>query len=225
MSGNRWMAFLGTLVLAVTAVACGGPEQRVVDQYFGAVRAQDNQTLSSFAAVQFDKKVDKWTIVQADPETKAPAPLPDLVQKVADIDKEIADNKKAASAYALENLSGWEQVQEARRKDAKIPAKLQKVADDYDNFTTKDRDLKKELAEAKEAVEQEKRDVRLSVGDLPDMDTLKGEVTTKRLELMLTIAGQQEPYVMELKKYDLAADGGQGRVVSRWMVHDLRPKS
>jgi len=225
MSGNRWMALLGVFALAVAAVACGGSEQRVIDQYFNAVKAQDTQTISSFAAVQFDKKADKWSIVQVMPETKAPAELPQLVQKVADIEKEIADNKKAASAFALENLTAWEQVQEARKKDAKVPARLQAVADEYENFSAKDRDLKKALAEAKDAVEAEKRDARLSVGDLPDIETLTGEVTSKQIELLLTIAGQEQPYIMELKKYDLAQDGGQGRVISRWMVHDLRPKS
>lgn len=225
MSGNRWMTLLGGVALAVVTVACGGREQQVVDQYFNAVKAEDNQTLSSFAAVQFDKKADKWSIVQVTPETRSPATLPDLVQKVADTEKAIADNKKAASAYALENLNAWEQVQEARRKNAPVPAKLQKTAEDYDNFAAKDRDLKKTLAEAKDAVEAEKRDARLSVGDLPDIETLKGEVTTKEIELLLTIGGQQLPYMMQLKKYDLGQDGGQGRVVSRWMVHDLKPKN
>lgn len=225
MNGNRWVALLGIVALAVVAVACGGREKQVVDQYFNAVKAEDTQTLSSFAAVQFDKKADRWSIVQVSPETKAPATLPDLVQKVADTEKAIADNKKAASAYALENLNAWEQVQEARKKDANIPAKLQTVAEAYDSFAAKDRELKKALAEAKDAVESEKRAARLSVGDLPDMDTLQGEVTTKQVELLLTIGGEQVPYVMELKKYDLAQAGGQGRVISRWMVHELKPKS
>lgn len=225
MNGNRWVALLGVVALAVMAVACGGPEQRVVDQYFNAVRAEDTQTLSSFAAVQFDKKADKWSIVQVGAESKGPATLPDLVAKVAEIEKQIADNKKAASAFALENLAAWEQVQEARKKDAKMPSRLQAVADEYDKFTENDREYKKALAEAKDAVEAEKRDARLSVGDLPDMETLQGEVSSKQVELMLTIAGQEQAYVMELKKYDLVQDGGAGRVVSRWMVHDLRPKS
>jgi len=60
----------------VATVACGHAEQRVVDQYFNAVNAQDTQTLSSFAAVKFDKKVQRWSIVQVQPETRGPAPLP-----------------------------------------------------------------------------------------------------------------------------------------------------
>jgi chemotaxis protein histidine kinase CheA len=219
------MGLRGVLVLAVAAVACGGSERRIIDQYFNALRAEDSQTLSSFAAVQFDKKVDKWSITQVLPETKAPATLPDLTQKVKDIDKEIADNKKAASAYALEHLAEWEQVSEARKKDAKIPPKLQDAAKEYDGFSTKDRDLRKALAEAKNAADAEKRRVRLSVGELSDLETLNGEVTSRDVELLLTIGGQAQPYLMELKKYDLEQSADKGRVMSRWMVHDLRPKS
>ena len=49
-------------VVALAGVACGHPEKSVVDQYFNAVNAKDTQTLSSFAAVTFDKKVDRWAI-------------------------------------------------------------------------------------------------------------------------------------------------------------------
>ena len=45
------------VVAAAVVVACGHAEQRVVDQYFGAVNQGDDQTLASFAAVKFDKKV------------------------------------------------------------------------------------------------------------------------------------------------------------------------
>ena len=53
------------------------PEKRVVDQYFNAVNAKDNQTLSSFAAVTFDKKVERWKIKSATPrDARAPPPCP-----------------------------------------------------------------------------------------------------------------------------------------------------
>ena len=68
--------------LAAVAVACGHPDQRVVDQYFGALRQGDTQTLTSFARVQFDQKVDDWKIVASQPESQAPAPLPELLKKV-----------------------------------------------------------------------------------------------------------------------------------------------
>ena len=59
---DRGRAPLAILAL-LAAVACSShPEKSVVDSYFNAVNARDNQTLSSFAAVNFDKKVQRWTI-------------------------------------------------------------------------------------------------------------------------------------------------------------------
>jgi DNA polymerase III gamma/tau subunit len=212
------------LFAALLAAACGHPEQRVLDQYFNAVNAQDNQTLSSFAAVKFDQKVDRWSIVQVSAESKAPASLPELVKKAKDVEKQIAENKKAASQYFLDNPKVV-QIQEAQRKDAKVPANLQAIAAEWEKFNQKDRDLKKALAEAKEAVDKEKRDVQLSVGDLADVETLSGEVTIKTVDLNLTIKGEAKPYVMGLKKYDLQPSGQGGRTISRWIVHRLDPKA
>ena len=48
--------------LGLALAACGHRDQRLVDQYFNAVNSKDNQTLGSFAAVGFDKKVDRWRI-------------------------------------------------------------------------------------------------------------------------------------------------------------------
>lgn len=214
----------GALFMALAAVACGFPEKRVVDQYFNAVNAQDNQTLSSFAAVKFEKKVDRWSIVQGSPEAKAPVTLPELAKKVKDLDKQIADNRKQAAAFAQDNVNAWNQISDILGKNGKIPANLQKVASEREKFNLNDRDLKKALAEAKEAADRERRNAQLSVGQLADLDNLPGEMTSKTVDLNLTIGGKAQSYVMGLRKYDVQPSG-TGRVVSRWIVHTLEPKS
>ena len=73
------------------------------------------------------------------------------------------------------------------------------------------------MADAKAAVEREKRNVALSVGQIEDMETLKGDMITKDVDLNLTIGGQVKPYVMTLRKYELSGGTG-GRMVSRWVV-------
>jgi hypothetical protein len=221
---NHRLGWTGLLALAVAATACGHPEQRVIDQYFNAVNAQDDQTLSSFAAVKFDKKVDSWSIVQVGAESKVAAPLPGMVAKITEIEAEIKKNREKAAAYAQENITAWNQISDILSKNGQVPAKLQPVASEREALNEKDRELKKQLAEAKDAVEREKREVRLSVGDLPDLETLTGEVTTKTLDLSLTIGGQAQSYTMGLKKYDLAGGQGGGRMISRWVIQTLDPK-
>jgi hypothetical protein len=211
-------------VVALAGVACGHPEKSVVDQYFNAVNAKDTQTLSSFAAVTFDKKVDRWAIKKTISEDKKAAPLPDLVQKSKDADAAVAANKKAASAWSLDRFNDIEAVREARKNNKPVSAKLTEVATKWDDFNTKDRDGKKTVAVSKDAVEKEKRSMARSIGDVEDVENLKGDVNEKQIEVDLTIGGQVQPYVMTLRKYDVKRDNGQ-TVRGRWVIQNLQPMS
>lgn len=214
---HRGGAALAILALGA-AVACSShPEKSVVDSYFNAVNAQDNQTLSSFAVVNFDKKVQRWTIKKTLEESKNPITLPELVTKVKDTEKAISDNTRAARAYGTDHYKELDDIK-ALKKGAPVPAKLQPVATEWDNFNKKDRELKKAVAEARDAVEKEKRNAGLSLGAVDDPEGLAGEVTTKKILMGLTIDGQERDYVMTLRKYDVK---GAGR--SRWMIQALTP--
>ena len=223
MSDRGALRIILAVALAVVSVACGHPEQRVIDQYFNAVNQQDTQTLSSFASVRFDKKVDRWKITGVSEETRSAAQLPSLVAKVSELDLALNDNKKAYNAYFLDHPKEVDQVRDLLKKDAKIPANLQSYATEWEKFTQKEKDLKKSLADGKDAVEREKHNVSLSIGNLEDIETLTGEMVTKNIDLALTIAGETKDYVMGLRKYDMQATGA-GRVVSRWVIHSLEPK-
>ena len=212
------------LVLALSALGCQShPEKGVVDQYFNAVNAKDSQTLSSFAAVSFDKKVDRWAIKDTLDEQTSDAPLPALAQKVKDLEAELAANTKAARSYDSEYGGGIDQLK-ALKKGAPVPARLQPVKAEWDRLNEKDRELKKAIANAKAEVEKEKRSVVRSIGQADDIESLAGELKEKKIELDLTIDGQVQPYVMTVRKYEMKTGSGP-RVVSRWVVQELQPKS
>ena len=65
---KRSAALLLVSSFGLLGAACGGGEGKVVDQYFSALAAGDNQTLTSFAAVEFPEKVDSYKILSATPE-------------------------------------------------------------------------------------------------------------------------------------------------------------
>jgi len=222
---ERATALAVALGLAVAGLACSSAEKNVVNQYFGALRANDQGTLTSFAMVAFDQKVDDFSVVSVSPGTKAPATLPDLVKKQKDLEAQQKANEREYRAWGndLAVYPKLDQVREARAKGGKLPASLQPVADKFDTFQAKDRELKKEVSDAKAAVEREKRNVALSVGQVEDIETLTGDMLSKDVELNLTIGGQVKPYVMTLRKYELT--GGTGpRMVARWVVQSLVPK-
>ena len=89
-----------------------------------------------------------------------------------------------------------------------MPSALQPTADKFDAYQAKDRELKKAVSDAQAAVEREKRNVALSVGQSDDIETLAGEVLSKDVDLNLTIGGQVKPYVTDLRKYELTGSTG-----------------
>jgi len=212
------------LVLAA-GLACSSAESNVVNQYFTALRANDQGTLTSFAMVAFDQKVDDWKVVAVGPEARTPATLPDLVKKLKDLEAQQAANKKEFQAWGndLAVYPKLEQMRTAREKGGKVPAALQPIADKYDAFQAKERELRKTVADAKTDVEKEKRNAALSVGQAEDIETLTGEVLSKTVDVNLTIGGEVKPYLMTLRKYELTGGAGP-RMVSRWVVQSLVPK-
>jgi len=222
---ERATALAVALGLAVAGLACSSPEKNVVNQYFGALRANDQGTLTSFAMVAFDQKVDDFKVVAISPDTRTPAPLPDLVKKQRDLEAQQKANEKEYRAWGndLAVYPQLEQMRAARAKGGKLPPGLQPIADKFDAFQAKDREFKKAASDAKAAVEKEKRNVALSIGQTEDVETLTGEILSKTVDLDLTIGGQVKPYVMTLRKYELT--GGTGpRMVARWVVQSLVPK-
>jgi hypothetical protein len=223
---QRGTALAVALGLAVAGLACSSAEKNVVNQYFTALRAGDQGTLTSFAMVAFDQKVDDWKVVKVGPEAKTPVTLPDLVKKQKDLEAQLATNTREARAWGndLNVYPKLDQVRSLEQKGQKIPVSLEPVHQKWTEYNTKDRDLKKAVSEAKTAVEREKRNVALSVGQAEDVENLGGEVLQKDVEVNLTINGQVKPYVMTLRKYELK--GGSGpRMVSRWVVQSITPKA
>jgi hypothetical protein len=215
------------LILTVAGLACSSGESKVVDQYFGALKANDQNTLTSFAVVNFDQKVDDWKIVAEGPEVKAPATLPDLVKKAKDAAAELDKNTKEARAWAndIKVYPDLDKVRQAQAKGDKIPPALKPIADKWDALQAEDKRLKKAVADAKAAVEREKRNVALSIGQVEDMESLTGETVTRDIDVNLTIGGTPKLYTMTMRRYDLKGGSGGGRMMSRWIVQSITPKA
>jgi hypothetical protein len=214
------------LLLAAAAAACGGGEKAVVDNYFNAVRAKDNQTVSSFAAVDFTEPVESWKVQGSRDEASVPATLPQLSSRMKTLEGEVAANKKAAGAYHAQRWQDIQKINEAKQKGAAPPAALSPVAEEWDKFNQKDRELKKQLASAKQEMEKEKRSTRLSVGpNVEGVEDMQGEVHTKHVDVEVTSNGQPKQYLMTLRKYELKREQGGPRPVSRWIIQDLKPKT
>jgi len=223
---NRALRLLAVITLSGAGAACSGPEGKVVDNYFNAVKAQDNQTLSSFAAVTFADPVDSWKVLGSHDQPATPATLPQLSARARDLDAQQAANKKAAQTYFNQHYADIDKVRELKKKNANapVPAALAAVNGEWDKYNEKDRDLKKQVAAARADVEREKRAVRLSVGDVDGIEDIPGEVQTKTVDVEVVSKGQAKPYTMTLRRYDLKRESGS-RNDGRWVVQDLKGKT
>ena len=181
-----------------------------MDQYFGAVNAGDNQTIASFAMVTFKDKVDKWSVTTASPETRSPAALAGLVEKGKQLEAAVAANKKEAAGFQLANAADYNRYVDVKDK-TKVPANLQKFAAEWAKFEQADKDFRRQISENKAAVEKERKNAQLSVGQVEGLDTMTGEMVDKTLDLALTVKGEVKNYTMGLRKYDLTGGPGNGR--------------
>ena len=216
---------LGSVVAAAIAGACGGPEQGVASRYFSALAAGDHQTLTSFATVRLEEQVEDWEIVGTSEEQTAPVSLPGLAKKRAELKAEFDTNKEAANSYYNDHADDVDSLRDLRQAakeedvEPKIPRRLETTAEEWQVFTDKDLELKRAVAQADEAVEDEARITKLSDGTASALETTGGTVRSQDVDLVLTIGGQDKDYRMVLRRYDL--DGG-GR--ARWVVAALDPK-
>jgi hypothetical protein len=224
---ERAAALAAAVGLLGIGLACSSAESKVVEQYFTALRANDQNTLTSFATVAFDQKVDDWKITGEGDEVKAPAALPELVKKQKELQAQLDQHTKDARTWAndIKVYPDLDKVRTALSKGEKVPGGLKPVADKWEALQTEDRRLKKAVAEAKAAVEREKRNVSMSIGQVEDIESLTGEMVSRDIDLDLTIGGAPKPYTMTMRRYDLKGGSGGGRMMSRWVIQSLTPKA
>jgi hypothetical protein len=213
------------VVLGLAAAGCGGgSEAKVIEQYLKALRAKDNMTLASFSAARFEQPVQSWSIKGTVEENKEPMPLPDLLRKMNESKAALDQNTKEYKAYYQAHPNEVEQVRNLSH-DAKPGGRLQSTFSDWQKFTQREKELKKTLSETREAVEREKRTMALSLSSVPaDVESLQGDVETKKVEVDLTINGQSQPYLITVRKYNVKRETGPP-VSSRWMIQNVTPKA
>ena len=218
---NSYIGFTAAAAFAALTIACGNQETQVIENFFRAVQAKDTGTMSSFAVVQFDGEVKSWKVKSVGEEQRTPAPLASLGKTLKEADEAAAQNKKDASAYFNAHPLEVDKVKPLVESGGKIPANLQKTADDWKKFGELDHDLKEKAANAKQAFEREKRLVTMSTGSSGDAAALAGDVVTKTAMVDIESGGDVKPYAIQLRKYDVAPPGQTAKVMSRWLIYSI----
>ncbi len=219
-------SYTGFAVAAVAAITigCGNQETQVIENFFRAVQAKDNQTVTSFSLVQFDQEVKSWKVKSVGEEKRVPAPLASLAAALKAADEAAAQNKKDAGAYFNAHPLEVDKVKPLVESGGAVPKNLQKTADDWKKFNDADKEWKVKAAEAKQAYEREKRLVTMSTGQGADANSLVGDLVTKIAIVDIETGGDIKPYAIQLRKYDVAPAGQTAKVMSRWLIQSITPQ-
>ena len=221
---NCYVAFTAAAALAAFTTACGNQETQVIENFFRAIQAKDNQTVSSFSMVHFDQEVKSWKVKSVGEEQRVPAPLASLAKALKEADEAVAENKKDASGYFNAHPLEVDKVKPLVESGGKVPANLQKTAEDWKRFTDLDRERKDKAAAAKQAYEREKRLVTMSTGQAGAADSLAGDLITKTASVEIESGGDVKLYSIQLRKYDVAPAGQTAKVMSRWLIQSITPQ-
>ena len=210
-------SYTGFAAIAVAAFtfACGNQETQVIENYFRAVKAKDNQTVTSFSMVQFDQDVKSWKVKSVGEEQRSPAPLSGLAAALKSADEAAAQNKKDAGAYFNAHPLEVDKVKPLVESGGAVPKNLQKTAEDWKRFND---------AAAKQAYEREKRLVTMSTGQAGVSDSLQGDLITKVAQVEVEAGGDVKTYAIQLRKYDVAPAGQTAKIMSRWLIQSITPQ-
>jgi hypothetical protein len=222
---HSYVGFTAVAAMAALTVACGNQETQVIENFFRAVQAKDNQTVTSFSMVQFEQEVKSWKVKSVGEEQRVPAPLASLAAALKAADDAAALNKKDAGAYFNAHPLEVDKVKPLVENGGAIPANLQKTAVEWKKFNDADKELKVKASEAKQAYEREKRLVSMSTGQAGGAaDTLVGDLLTKTAVVDIESGGDVKPYSIQLRKYDVAPAGQTAKVMSRWLIQSITPQ-
>ena len=203
-------AWLAVLALAAATWPAAHPEKTVVDQYFNAVNAKDNQTLSSFAAVQLRPDGRELGDQEDDSEEKEPAPLPELVTEGEGRWRpQQAANTKAARAYSLDHFADIDAGARTPKAERPVPAKLRARGQPSGTSSTR-RTASSRRRWPRPRTRWRRRSATCALlgGRVEDVEALPGEVHDQEDR-----GGphhrrpEPQPYVMTLRKYELKRDG------------------
>ena len=221
---HSYVGFAAAAAIAALTVACGNQETQVIENFFRAVQAKDNQTVSSFSLVEFEGAVKSWKVKSIGEEERVPAPLARLAEELKAADEAAAQNKKDAGAYFNAHPLEVDKVKPLVENNQPVPAALKATADDWRKFNDADKELKARAADAKQAYDREKRLVTMSTGQAGDADSLVGDLINKTAIVEVEVDGEVKTYAIQLRKYEVSPGGQGAKTMSRWLVQSITPQ-
>jgi hypothetical protein len=181
---------------AVLAGACGGhPEEAQLQQFFRASSLGDNQSLASFAAVNFDPKTDgavsSFTIVTVSEPRVEPLKIKDLAKALDDAlaaDKEFTDRKRT---YQDAHIGAIDRILKTENTSKKPSGPDAAVQMEWTRWREETLASSKKVSDARSHLSNARSIPELSLSTpnspAPDLSKADGQMESKDVAITATI--------------------------------------
>ena len=204
--------------------ACGSPEQATVDQFFRAALTDDNQTLASMSAVGPPVQAVSWQVVEISSRTTEPFALPELLDQFEAAEKDREATLEEGREYLAEQADALDRIIPKVQEDSeyKFSGALGEVQEEWMRLLEERKVKERAFQELKRAVETETRLAAKSMMSGANVKGLAGDVSVTEMLLNLKPRdGDELPFSITLRKYDLSRSGSDRTEPARWIIADI----
>lgn len=221
---RKSLVIFGMLLILVFMQGCKArPEQNLLKSYFHACSLNDVTTMSTMAVDPIRIEAASWSITKVGEEVVAPAMLPDMTQKEAELKKN-TDAHIPVTLDAQDVLNNAkDELTAARTAGARGAAKVKvdEAQKKYDEEYKLHQDMLKAYNDAKIAAahEEEITSFSLNAGQLANIRELKGNVHSKEVEIQIKAPnGTTENMKITMMMYDLKDEAANFSRRGQWKI-------
>lgn len=220
-----------TGTLALVMGCSGGPEEKILDDFFRAARMRDSTTLGNFATVGFDPRTDgvvqSFKVVSVGEERSRPIPLKQYAQELADA--KAKDDALSAQKLQYQNAN-LVVIQRVTKDPTRVAARDKAVADEWARWTAEAAASMKALSQAQRQLNTSKGIAELSLVRTPAAENVEGfdgEILSKDLVIDASVRQPDGTTVQKNFKATVSrakmknADGSD--ILGRWILTGLVP--
>ena len=221
---NRGRALGASLTLvALFAVSCSEPERQVVDSFFAAIEARNENAQKAVSIVPFPGKVRSWEIVEIGEETVEPFALPELQEKVEELSEERRKVKERNDAFVEEHKSAFEKYEAKTKEDpdyafegemADFQQEWEKLRGEQEKLDHTEIDLMKQVEHLRTAA-------GLSV-NYKVKEGFQGEVRKKIVKVKVGDGSADKTYALTLQKFSLVNEKKNINPIGRWVITEIQ---
>jgi hypothetical protein len=218
----RYTAVLLSTALVVLA-SCGGPDQKALDTYLGAVRNGNKTSQAAVSAMDFPETVHSWEVVEIGPESVEPFALKELNRVAREAKMDLQFYAEKDYLFLSDNQHLYKRYKAAIEKDPDVELKgeLGEFQQEFLDIRKKGEEAERAMEEANRAVQREKLAAGISLMGATVTSDLDGDVMTKEARVKVTTSAGEKVYLITLKNYNLVNQQNQANLRSRWIVSSV----